>query len=583
MMLHKNEKIFLICVLLISGYVLYSGWRVFWFQTDDAYISFRYVSNSMAGHGYVWNPPPFKPVEGYTNFLWIVLLDIVWRIAGIKPPDSANYLSLIFSYLTLMVGTAMVLKLVRYERLEKYRSILAVLMIIGVVSNRTFLAWTSSGLETAMYNFFLSFWVYCCLFIGPAGMIWGMVTSLSAACIYLTRPDGLLFAAATLVILCYALVKKRKNKFVFLGGWPLFLIVIHFLWRKIKYGEWFPNTYYAKVVGLWPESGLRYAFSFILEYSLWFWLVLVFSARIKYIYIFYRKRAGNKSKQRPRINGGEDISSNDLKWFRTYVCVIALFIHVLYYIIVVGGDHFEYRVFSHLILLIFVSFVFLVNYLEFKPVTAIVSLILFILLSSPIPWVHWFLTHNLESRRETHVMKISVTGHFPKFCHWYTGFFDDMQNWLISHHVCMRHQEHKIFHQHQLAKWPSREEGMMLDPGGYPVANLVLVGVPSWVMPGINIIDMLGLNDYVVARIPPNPGHFRVMGHDRSAPREYFRCFSPNVHHQPGEPVTIIKREIELTAENIKACEETWINKVRNKQFFQKQPKKTKKRPVEIQ
>ena len=50
------------------------GWHLFYFLTDDAYITFRYVSNSLAGRGLVWNPAPFRPVEGYTSFLWAIVL-----------------------------------------------------------------------------------------------------------------------------------------------------------------------------------------------------------------------------------------------------------------------------------------------------------------------------------------------------------------------------------------------------------------------------------------------------------------------------------------------------------------------------
>ena len=95
-----------ICVILLAACALIGlilGWRLFWFLTDDAYIAFRYVSNSILGYGYVWNPPPFRPVEGYTSFLWVVLLDGVWRIAGIAPPDSANVIALVFSALTLLL------------------------------------------------------------------------------------------------------------------------------------------------------------------------------------------------------------------------------------------------------------------------------------------------------------------------------------------------------------------------------------------------------------------------------------------------------------------------------------------------
>src|SRR5690242_18166607 len=39
---------------------------------DDAFISFRYVRNLLDGHGLVWNVG--ERVEGYTNFLWVMLV-----------------------------------------------------------------------------------------------------------------------------------------------------------------------------------------------------------------------------------------------------------------------------------------------------------------------------------------------------------------------------------------------------------------------------------------------------------------------------------------------------------------------------
>src|SRR5450759_4997812 len=116
-----RQHILLFVILLAAGAGLYAGWRVFWFLTDDAYIAFRYVSNSHLGYGYVWNAPPFRPVEGYTSFLWVALLDVVWRISGVEPPAAANYISLLFTYLTLLVGGLMVLKLKLGEKLGKHR------------------------------------------------------------------------------------------------------------------------------------------------------------------------------------------------------------------------------------------------------------------------------------------------------------------------------------------------------------------------------------------------------------------------------------------------------------------------------
>jgi hypothetical protein len=66
----------------------------------------------------------------------------------------------------------MVLKLKLGEKLEKHRLLFLCLVFLGVITNRTFLAWSSSGLETAMFNFFLTSWIYCCLFVRNVGRRW---------------------------------------------------------------------------------------------------------------------------------------------------------------------------------------------------------------------------------------------------------------------------------------------------------------------------------------------------------------------------------------------------------------------------
>ncbi|MDP6931537.1 MAG: hypothetical protein QGG40_01415, partial [Myxococcota bacterium] len=45
---------------------------------DDTFISLRYARNLVEGHGLVFNPG--EPVEGYTNFLWTLLLAFVIRL-----------------------------------------------------------------------------------------------------------------------------------------------------------------------------------------------------------------------------------------------------------------------------------------------------------------------------------------------------------------------------------------------------------------------------------------------------------------------------------------------------------------------
>ena len=81
-----------------------------------------------------------------------------------------------------------------------------------------------------------------------------------------------------------------------------------------------PNTWYAKHLGAWPESGLRYAASFALEYAVWLWLgfVLLWLAR------------------RPRISP------------QAGVVVAVVTLHFAYYTFSIGGDHFEYLSLIHI-------------------------------------------------------------------------------------------------------------------------------------------------------------------------------------------------------------------------------------------
>ena len=51
----KKQRVWLLLILAGAAFALYGGWRLFWFQTDDAYIAFRYVSNSIDGFGYLGN------------------------------------------------------------------------------------------------------------------------------------------------------------------------------------------------------------------------------------------------------------------------------------------------------------------------------------------------------------------------------------------------------------------------------------------------------------------------------------------------------------------------------------------------
>ena len=164
---------------------------------------------------------------------------------------------------------------------------------------------------------------------------------------------------------------------------------------------------------------------------------------------------------------------------------------------------------------------------------------------------------------ETFKLKVPVVDSFPSVLRWYGRLFDETQFWLIDRSVCMRHQEHKVFHEYQVKIYPSRSEGGRINNNAFPVMREALVGVPGWVYPHVNIIDMFGLNDYVVARSRPGTVEGkRQMAHERGPPRGYVESYQPNVLHTRRPDGTLstfhFPRKQRLTAERINQLERQW-------------------------
>ncbi|MBW2587136.1 MAG: hypothetical protein JRD92_09350 [Deltaproteobacteria bacterium] len=564
--------IFLAAAVIIATYC---GWKLFLFTTDDAYIAFRYVSNSMAGHGLTWNAPPFRPVEGYSSFLWVMLLREVWHLFGVEPPDAANYISLLFGYATLFLGYRFIARMKLPEPLAPARWI----------SNRTFLTWLSSGLETSFFNFLFTWWIY--EGTAPAERrkgLWGVRLSLAATLTALARPDGMLPVLATPLILCAASAgpilsatgigaRLRQVLLGLRGAWPLLGIPVHMLWRRLTYGDWLPNTYYAKHVEPWPESGARYLASFVVEYGVAIWILLALAVLVVAAPAW---RASAKHWATEPADEKRDALRLLIERSPPVITIGVVVAHFGYYTFNIGGDHFEYRVYSHLVLLLFVSAVWLLGQLAsylpsarpLRPRMAFGVLLLFIACAQPIPWTHWAKTHNLEDRQETFRLTERVAPSFPMPIRPLVAQWDRWQEWLIAHSVCMRHQEHKVFGISQRNLLPARGKAMLRSQSlGEPVIAFGLVGVLGWVLPDVAVIDTLGLNDHVVARNKElrrardvHAEHGRQMAHDRKPPPGYVECFRPNFGLSLRTGIGAEPRTQPLTEEDIIACEDRFWN-----------------------
>ena len=155
-----------------------------------------------------------------------------------------------------------------------------------------------------------------------------------------------------------------------------------------------------------------------------------------------------------------------------------------------------------------------------------------------------------------------VAGRFPAWLRFYPQAFDEVQAWLITHSVCVRHQEHKVYSAFVGSRLPSREEGAGLGWEDRHVMTALNVGLVGWVFPNVAVIDLLGLNDFVIARTRVPPQETRHMAHERRPPPGYVECFRPDyalVLNFPDPPEVRKTGEREgagLTDQEIVRCEE---------------------------
>ncbi|MEZ4319256.1 MAG: hypothetical protein R3F61_17215 [Myxococcota bacterium] len=508
---------------------LFAGWWAFWFLCDDAFIAFRYVSNSQLGYGYTWNAPPFRPVEGYSSFLWVFLLDWIWTLTGVEPPEAANPLALGFAFVQLGLIVALVDRL-PLTRLEPYRNAVLGVVLLGTLTNRTFLAWTSSGLETAMFDAFVLAWLLAGLpprarteGAPPVGNVTAL--ALCASLLELSRPDGLLYCVATVPI---AFIARRPREL-----WPLAIAAIHEGWRLWTYGAPLPNTYYAKVAEPWPLMGSAYLASFLLEYGFWLLLPLAVAAAVHAV----------RNAPSPR---------DPTAWLPAAV-VGTLAFHFAYYTFWIGGDHFEYRVYAWAVPLVWIGAFRALDALRWRPSRAFGMLAVVWLVGLPLPWTLWIQTRDIEVRHQRGMPTYQVDKHFPLPLRPLSMAFDALQGYTIGHFAGMRSQTHKIYLNYQRSRFPTREEGSKIR-GGNPVMAHTSVGWPAWSLPHVAIIDEYGLNDAVIARNREPRRRSRLMAHERKPPAGYVGCFLPDIRFdKQGQLLPRPTRQ--LTDDDIVRCE----------------------------
>jgi hypothetical protein len=455
----------------------------------------------------------------------------------------------------------------------------------------------------------------CAAFLARRETAWLSLWSAAAAAAALTRPDGLLLVAATVFVTTFELWRrKRPLGRALLGLLPLAAVAGHVLWRRAFYGEWLPNTYYAKVTAPWPEAGWRYVYCFAVEHAAWLWAAIAIG------WLAFAVARGTLA---PRRLVGTHLPAT--------TAVLATCFHVGYYTLRVGGDHFEYRVFSHLVPLLVLSAAAMVLSMFLRRWPAAVALVA-LALASGVGWLHFALVAQRQPPQYD-----SLSAKLPSWAQPLLREYDRHQAWLHLQFNCMRCDLHQQSVDGIVAVLPPRARTPG-SPDDILVTKSVAVGLVAWMLPDIAVIDLLGLCDRVIARTPlanwnapylprevlhaalgaadgngdgfcsvdelratfaGTPGfsaesaqgfvdlmvllfayarrdgllaaeaaaieqffaNLRWIAHERQAPPDYVAALDPNVTIE-NRAVVVRRRAVPLTAERVRTIEAEWMQRV---------------------
>mgnify|MGYP001084517295 CR=1 FL=1 len=242
---------------------------------DDAYISFRYAQNFALGHGLVFNIG--ERVEGYTNFLWTMLLAL-FILVGVEPGPLAMALGGLFA-----LGTMVLI----YGKFAQKPLVLGLSLLL-LAADGSFALWSVGGMETAIFTFLLLSGIFAYLQEGEderLALLSGLLFALAA----LTRPEGVLVFVVTLLHRAFHRLFVERR----LLAWPDLLRVFsflglygpYFLWRYNYYGYLLPNTFYAKVttegVSAQVARGFAHLRTFLRVHLGWLLMLLILVPLLK--------------------------------------------------------------------------------------------------------------------------------------------------------------------------------------------------------------------------------------------------------------------------------------------------------------
>jgi hypothetical protein len=232
------------------------AWALWWLS-DDCFISFRYARNLIEGHGLVFNPG--ERVEGYSNPLWTL-----WIAAGMALGASPEGWSNGWGIVAYAAALGGLLRAHVELRAGRPAALVPLAALLGL-AHREWAVFATSGLETSAFTACVAAAIVA---LGPRRLTLGRVAGAGVALglAATLRHEGVLLVG----VACLTLLRDRARAPV-----ALVTLVATFLicwapmtlWRIHYYGDFFPNTYYAKSGDrAWWSQGIVYLALYLERY-----------------------------------------------------------------------------------------------------------------------------------------------------------------------------------------------------------------------------------------------------------------------------------------------------------------------------
>lgn len=210
---------------------------------EDALISMRTVDNFVSGHGLRWNID--ERVQSYTNPLWVLLLSTVYFFTR------EIYFTVTAICVCCSLGAFVVL-------LRKRPPVSILFVLIAFCLSRSLVNFGTSGFENPLSNLLLSVFAVMLLRDEEGETPWARLSVTAALCA-MNRLDTMVIFVPTFVLLLAKSWPRNPWKPILLGSLPL---LAWLLFSLFYYGFLVPNPALAKLsssmpLGWYLHFGLR--------------------------------------------------------------------------------------------------------------------------------------------------------------------------------------------------------------------------------------------------------------------------------------------------------------------------------------